>query len=88
MCATMARLTKPPRKHGNPDWGKGIVPVRRATATEFEIEMRRLGLTKQTCARSVELRCWCERNKNRVFIPEWLLAEWGLTVDPTGSAGV
>ena len=41
-----------------------------------------LGLTKQTCTGSVALRYWCERNKNRCYIPEWLLEEWGIAVDP------
>ena len=30
---------------------------------------------------SRELRAWCEQNKNRVYIPEWLLGEWGINVD-------
>jgi hypothetical protein len=24
---------------------------------------------------------WCERNRNRVYVPEWLLEEWGIAVD-------
>ncbi len=28
------------------------------------------------------LRNWCERNKNRCYIPEWLLEEWGIAVEP------
>jgi hypothetical protein len=32
---------------------------------------------------SRELRAWCKRNRNRVYIPEWLLEEWGITVDAT-----
>jgi hypothetical protein len=53
-----------------------------ATPTEFDLKARRLGLTEQTYAASAQLRTWCERNKNRFYIPEWLLAEWGITVDP------
>jgi hypothetical protein len=30
---------------------------------------------------SKELRVWCERNKNHLYVPEWLLKEWGITVD-------
>ena len=52
-----------------------------ATATEFDSQARRLGLTEQTYVASAQLRTWCERNKNRFYIPEWLLAEWGITVD-------
>jgi hypothetical protein len=35
---------------------------------------------------SAELRAWCEQNRNRVYIPEWLLKESGITVDPNFSA--
>jgi hypothetical protein len=28
------------------------------------------------------VRIWCEHNKNRFYIPEWLLKEWRITVDP------
>jgi len=70
----------PYRKRGNPNWGKPFQPAP-AVATEFESHARRLGLTKRTYAASAELRGWCERNKNRCYIPEWLLAEWGITID-------
>jgi hypothetical protein len=71
------------RKRGNPNWGKGReIPVPSAAAGEFEIELRRLGLTKQTCVGSSELRQWCQRNKGRFYIPEWLLEAWGITVEP------
>jgi hypothetical protein len=53
-----------------------------AMATEFELQAQRLGLTEQTYAASAQLRNWCEVNKDRCYIPEWLLAEWGITVDP------
>jgi hypothetical protein len=52
------------------------------TATAFELEMRRLGLDKRTCAKSKELRKWCERNKDWYYVPEWLLHKWKMTVDP------
>ena len=68
------------RKRGNPNWGQ---PMRNipATATEFEKQVRRLGLTKETCASSTDLREWCERYKNQCYIPEWLLTEWNIEVD-------
>jgi hypothetical protein len=68
------------RKRGNPNWGKPVQSVP-ATATEFEIHVRKLGLTKETCADSTQLRSWCERNRNRCYIPEWLLDEWQIDVD-------
>jgi hypothetical protein len=68
------------RKRGNPNWGNPIqrIPV---TATEFEKQVRSLGLTKETCAGSSELREWCERHRNQSYIPEWLLEAWGIMVD-------
>jgi hypothetical protein len=72
-----------PRKRGNPNWGSGqpAQPIP-ATATEFDMQVRKLGLTKQTYADSTELRRWCERNRNRCYVPEWLLGVWAIPVDP------
>ena len=68
------------RKRGNPNWGRPIqVPA--AFATEFELQARRLHLTPEAYASSRGLRLWCERNRNRVWVPEWLLREWGIAVD-------
>jgi hypothetical protein len=36
--------------------------------------------------RKSELRSWCERNRNRCYVPEWLLDEWDLQVDPNFAA--
>lgn len=49
--------------------------------TEFEMEVKRLGLTTETYVFSNELRRWCERNRNRIYIPEWLLKKWAIVVD-------
>ena len=68
------------RKRGNPIWGRPI-PLAPALPTEFEMRVRQLQLTEQIYTSSVELRTWCERNRNRLYIPEWLLKEWGITVD-------
>jgi hypothetical protein len=35
-----------------------------------------------TYTSSAELRNWCERNRNRFYIPEWLLDAWDIRVDP------
>jgi len=81
--AMMKPLVQPStaRKRGNPNWGKPL-HLTPAIATEFELQVRQLGLTKEMYTASAQLRTWCERNKNRCYIPEWLLAEWGITVDP------
>lgn len=68
------------RKRGNPDWGKPS-PFPPALPTEFELKVRQLRLTRQMYVRSAELRAWCEQNRNRIYIPEWLLEAWGIVVD-------
>jgi hypothetical protein len=72
------------RKRGNPNWGRPM-PLVPALATEFELKVGQLQLTPEMYASSAALRTWCERNKNRIYIPEWLLKEWRITVDPTFS---
>ncbi len=70
-------------RRGNPNWGKptlDTLPL--SIVTEFENQMRRLRLTERDCAGSDELRRWCERNKNRCYVPEWLLKHWKMSVEP------
>jgi hypothetical protein len=50
--------------------------------SEFEMRALRLRLTKETYLGSDKLRTWCEQNRNRCYIPEWLLDEWQIDVDP------
>jgi hypothetical protein len=69
------------RKRGNPYWGHAL-PLPPAVPTEFEQQVRHLRLRKETYAASAELRRWCNENRNRFYIPEWLLEEWHITVDP------
>ena len=67
------------RGRGNPNWGKfQPCPVIR---TEFEAQVERLGLARAEYLTSRELRRWCERHRNQYYIPEWLLKEWGMSVD-------
>jgi hypothetical protein len=73
------------RKRGNPNWGRPMPPAA-VLATEFELQAKQLQLTPEMYASSRELRDWCWQNRNRIYIPEWLLAEWRLDVDPTFSA--
>jgi len=68
------------RKRGNPNWGLPFAPGP-ALATEFELRVRHLHLTPEMYTSSRELRTWCTQNRNRIYIPEWLLEEWGITVD-------
>jgi len=64
------------RRRGNPAWGSGRPIHVPATASEFETLVKELGLTQQTYITSYFLRRWCEHNKNRCYIPEWLLKAW------------
>lgn len=50
---------------------------RRQGSTEFETKLSQLRLTNETCASSAKLREWCFQNKNRCYIPEWLLKKGG-----------
>jgi hypothetical protein len=68
------------RRRGNPNWGRRT-PTTPAIATEFEIIVRRLHLIPELYASSLELKRWCERNRNRCYVPEWLLQEWGMAVE-------
>jgi|SRR5271169_347814 len=74
-------------KHGNPNWGKAV-PFPPALPTAFELRVRQLQLTVEEYTSSVELYNWCHQNKNRFYVPEWLLSEWHITVDPNISAVV
>ena len=52
-----------------------------AGPTEFEIIVRRLRLVPEMYAASLELRRWCQLNRNRCFVPEWLLEKWDMDVE-------
>jgi hypothetical protein len=53
--------------------------------TAFEEQVRKLGLNEQTWVTSEKLRQWCQSNKDRCYIPESLLKQWRITVDPNVS---
>ena len=67
-------------RRGNPNWGKPPEALR-ARPTEFEMQVERLRLTKSEYVRSNALRWWCERNRNRRYVPEWLLEAWEMQVE-------
>ena len=79
--ATPVGLLNTTLKRGNPNWGRPIPPAP-ALATEFELRVRYLHLTPEMYTSSIELRTWCEHHRNRYYVPEWLLEEWNITVDP------
>jgi hypothetical protein len=70
------------RRRGNPNWGQAqFIPSGPALPTQFELQVHQLRLAPEMYVYSEELRGWCERNCNRCYIPEWLLAAWGIFVD-------
>ena len=80
---TMARpIALPARKRGrgNPNWGQPPQPLP-VLPTEFEMQVQRLGLTKPEYVSSAALKRWCEDNRNRFYVPEWLLAAWRMEVE-------
>lgn len=79
----MSRQVQPSiqtRRRRNPTWGKPIIVAPRSL-TEFEMEVSRLQLTKERYLFSDELRGWCRKNRNRIYVPEWLLETWHIVVD-------
>ena len=72
------------RKRGNPNWGHPI-QVAPVLPTEFELRVKELQLTAEMYTSSAALQAWCEQNRNRCYVPEWLLAEWRIAVDPNFS---
>jgi|HubBroStandDraft_4_1064222.scaffolds.fasta_scaffold26001_4 hypothetical protein len=74
------------RKRGNPDWSSGRpVKLRASAPTEFEMQVQRLGLTEENYESSDHLRRWCEDNRHRFYVPEWLLKRWRMSVDPNAA---
>jgi hypothetical protein len=68
------------RKRGNPNWERsGSFPP--ATVAEFEMQVRHLQLAPEGYVFSDQLPIWCERSRNRCYIPEWLLDQWEIIVD-------
>ena len=65
------------RRRGNPNWGQAWLPVPNLP-TEFELQVKRLGLVKGQYVGSNELKRWCERNRNRLYVPECLLEACGM----------
>jgi|SRR6476661_7019890 len=93
-CVSVARVRWPsvhsdakiflmPKRHANSPWASGVsVKLPPAGHSQFERYARKLSLTEQDYANSAELRRWCAANRNRCYIPEWLLMEWNMYVEP------
>jgi hypothetical protein len=71
------------KQRKNSGWASGVaVKLPPAGHSEFERYTQKLGLTEEDYVRSNELRRWCEANRNRCYVPEWLLKEWSMYVEP------
>jgi len=46
------------------------------------MQVTQLQLTPEAYVFSDQLRGWCKQNRNRCYIPEWLLNAWDIRVDP------
>ena len=73
-------------RRGNPTWGRPSGFLLQSAAvkqleTEFEKVTRELGLAPEQYKTSPALRRWVKRNRNVRYVPEALLAHWGLEVD-------
>ena len=64
---------------GNPNFGKPCVPIP-YVLTEFEQQVKKLGLRPKEYEASVQLRNWCRKNANKRYVPEQLLTLWGIKV--------
>jgi hypothetical protein len=68
-----------PNKRSKPNWGR---PFRFApVSTEFEMQVTQLQLAPEAYVFSPQLRIWCKSNRNRCYIPEWLLKAWDIPVN-------
>ena len=68
------------RRRGNPNWGNPLYYIP-PIVTEFELEVARLRLKRPDYLASMPLKRWCNRNRHCVYVPEWLLDEWGMEVE-------
>src|ERR1700722_18587457 len=74
------------RNRGNPGWSSGRpAKVHASAPTEFEMQAQRLGLNEENYESSDHLRRWCEDNRHRFYVPEWLLKRWHMFVDPNAA---
>ena len=73
MPSLMARPVKSRWSSGNP------APLPNLPSA-FETFAQQLGLKEQDYADSRQLRAWCEENRNRCYVAERLLKQWGIRV--------
>lgn len=69
-------------RRGNPNWGKAMLDAMPAVPSRFEKLVEKLGLENnpEQWPHSEPLREWARANRHFYFVPERLLASWGLIV--------
>jgi hypothetical protein len=72
---------KPKTKRGNPNWCRRKAESLEERPTEFEDLVLELGLSESEYDHSPKLVKWIRANRNRRYVPEWLLLELGIEVD-------
>lgn len=81
---------RPKRRRGNPNWGKSIklypdaAPPGTPPLTEFEKLALTHNIAEENWHRSLILREFAAKHRNRLYVPENLLDLWGLQPDEEG----
>jgi hypothetical protein len=63
------------REPGSSNWGRPMPPAP-ALTTEFELQVTQRQLTQRCIPPRLICLLGAGQNRNRVYIPEWLFAEW------------
>jgi hypothetical protein len=73
------------KKSATSTWGKPGGMARQAvpSITDFDRVTTEFGLNPEEYVRSTRLREWVQRNKNKKYVPERLLAAWGFEIETT-----
>lgn len=69
------KLSKEELKRQRQEWVSGTTGIAKQEVhiTQFDLLLKRLGLTEATCHLNEEVAAWCNRYKNFKFIPEMVL---------------
>lgn len=69
------------RKPRNPNWGKPFSQIHGPEQVcAFDKLTEKLELQPEQYEQSSALREWVNKNRNRRYVPEWLLLAWNLEV--------
>lgn len=72
------------RKPRNPTWGQPMTLTQKYGPDQvcaFDKMAEKLQLRPEQYEQSSALRAWVKTNRNRRYVPEWLLLAWNLDVD-------